>query len=175
MDLLATLDAKLKQGSVRSPIEIDLRVIGQLDQNPEIRLSSPQLSDPADIVSVIATGQLSGDLFGANAVTGLGTGLALGQISGLVEGVASEALGLDLVEIDSDGSDLVIRIGKYLTSDLFTSLGYVVVPSPTDRSATDDTRFVAGLDYELYSWLLAQGEYSGERGIGGGLRTEIAW
>ncbi len=175
VNLLATLDAKLKQGSTRSPIEINLNVNGNLDQNPEVRLSSPQLSDPADIVSVIATGQLSGDLFGANAVTGLGTGLALGQISGLVEGVASEKLGLDLVEIDSDGSDLVIRIGKYLTNNLFTSVGYVVVPSPTDRSATDDTRFVAGLDYELLAWLLLQGEYSGERGLGGGLRTERAW
>ena len=175
VDLLATLDARLKQGSARTPIEIQLLVQGNLDQNPEIRLRSDQLSDPADIVSVIATGQLSGDLFGANAFTGAATGIALGQISSLVEGAAGQALGLDLVEIDTDGSDLVVRIGKYLTNSLFTSIGYVVVPSPTDRRTTDDTRFTAGLDYELMNWLLLQGEFSGERGLGGGLRYEFTW
>ncbi|MEM1055755.1 MAG: translocation/assembly module TamB domain-containing protein [Bacteroidota bacterium] len=174
VDLLSTLEARLKQGSSRTPIEIELRVTGDLDQNPEIRLTSPQLSDPADIVSVIATGQLAGDLFGSGALQSAGTSLALGQITGIVEGVG-QSFGLDLVEIDTDGSDLVIRVGKYLTSDLFTSLGYVVVPSADDRQATEDSRFIANLDYELKRWLMAQGEYSGERGIGGGLQFEFAW
>ncbi|HIG75481.1 MAG TPA: translocation/assembly module TamB [Bacteroidetes bacterium] len=174
VDLLAALEARLKQGSARTPIEIELRVAGRLNENPDIRLSSPQLSDPADIVSVIATGQLAGDLFGSSALTSAGTNLALGQITGIVEGVG-QSFGLDLVEIDTDGSDLVIRVGKYLTSDLFTSVGYVVVPSATDRRVTDDTRFIANLDYELLEWLMAQGEYSGDRGVGGGLQFEIAW
>lgn len=173
VDLLATLEARFKQGSARTPIEINLRVNGQLDQNPEIRLSSPQLSDPADIVSVIATGQLASDLFGTNALTNTAQNLVASQATGFVEGLG-ESIGLDLIEIDTDGSDLVVRGGLYLSEALFFSLGYVVVPNPTDRDATEDTRIVALLDYELKSWLLLQGERSAERGYGGGLRFEFA-
>ena len=175
VDLLATLEARLRQNATQTPIEINLSMSGRLDQNPEIRLSSPQLADPADIASVVATGQLSGDLFGSNAVTGALTGAGLGYFSSLVEGIAGEQLGLDLVEIDTDGSDLVIRVGKYLTNAVFASVGYVAIPSPNDRGVTEDTRFIGLLDYELKRWLVLQGEYSGERGVGGGLRYEFAW
>ena len=175
IDLLATLDARFQQGSTRTPVQIELLVAGRLNENPEIRLRSDQLSDSADIVSVIATGQLADQLLGAGAIQGAATGLALGSLSGIVEGLASESLGLDVVQIDSDGSDLVIRVGKYLTDLLFVSGGYVVRSAADRRAQRNESPFVATLDYELLDWLLAQGELSGERGVGGGLSYEFAW
>lgn len=123
---------------------------------------------------MIATGQLASDLFNTGALSNTAQNLVASQVTGFAEGLG-ESIGLDLIEIDTDGSDLVIRGGLYLSDALFFSLGYVVVPSPTDRDATDDTRIVALLDYELKNWLLLQGERSAERGYGGGLRFEFAW
>ena len=176
VDLQASLDIKLTQTLAgQSAATVLLGVNGQLNDNPEIRLSSDPALDPADIVSLIATGQLAGES-GASSLGSTGAGLLLGSASGLLEGFASESLGLDLaeVEIEADGS-LVVKVGKYLTNRLFLTAGYV--PSRGTSSARSESQIPiqVTLDYELLRWLQAQTEYSGQRGLGGGANAEIAF
>ncbi|HEX8387344.1 MAG TPA: translocation/assembly module TamB domain-containing protein, partial [Rubricoccaceae bacterium] len=176
VDLEASLDVRLAQTlSGQSSVTILLAVNGQLDDSPEVRLSSAPALDPADIVSIIATGQLS-DNFGTGSLGSTGAGIGLGFVSGIAEGLASESLGLDLaqVDIESDGS-IVIRVGKYLTNRIFLTAGFIPSSGSGGARAESDLPIQVTLDYELLQWLQAQTEYSGQRGLGGGASAEISF
>ena len=175
VDLSATLDVRLA-GSVagQSSATITLAAQGQLDENPTIRLTSNPTMEAADIVSVIATGRLADEFVGTGALAGAGTNFALGLASGWVEGLANEGLGLELAQINYEGGDLVIEVGDYLTSRAFWTAGIVL---PVGETSRDEERLpiLFTLDYALLRWLSAQGEVSGQRGLGGGLNAETAW
>lgn len=177
VDLGATLDVRLS-GTLagRSSAQITLGVVGRLDDNPEIRLSSDPPMEPADILSVIATGQLADNLAAGSALGGALEGAFFGQIGGLLEGFASRNLGLDLAQVDvGDGGTLVIRVGKYLSRRLFFTGGFIVNPTQTAAGREAQVPVELTLEYQLLRWLAAQGEYSGQRGLGGGLETQITW
>ena len=176
VDLTATLDARLA-GSVagRSSATITLTASGRLDDNPTIRLSSDPAMEPADIVSVIATGRLADELASTGAAQGLAVGLGLGRASSLVEGIASRSLGLEMAQIDYEGGDLVIKFGDYLSSRVFWTLGAIVPLGSNAEQDRSGPPVLATLDYELLRWLSAQTEYSGQRGVGAGLNYEVAW
>lgn|GEM_PF-2159305 len=177
VDLGATLDVRLT-GTLagQSSAQITLDVAGRLDDNPEIRLSSNPAMDPADIISVIATGQLSDNFASGSALGGVLGGALYGEIGGLLEGFASSNLGLDLAQIDvGEGGAVVIRVGKYLSNRLFFTGGFVVNPTQTAATRESQVPVELTLDYQLLRWLAAQGEFSGRRGLGGGLETQIAW
>ena len=177
VDLLANLDVKLA-GSVagQSSATITLTVMGNLDDNPRIVFSSNPAMEPADILSVIATGQLADNFASASAVGGVLTGAVAGQLGGLLEGLASRNLGLDLAQIDvGENGTLVIRVGKYLTNRLFLTGGFVVNQASAASSREGEVPIEITLDYQLMRWLQAQTEYSGQRGVGGGLEAEVTW
>ncbi len=175
VDIAATLDVRLA-GTIagQSSATITLAVNGQLNDNPSIRLSADPSMEAADIVSLIATGRLAGDFSGGGGLAGAGLGVGIGALSGVAEGLASEKLGLDVATIDYEGNDLVIKFGDYLSSRAFWTAG-VIVPLGTTSQGEQRLPFVLGLDYELKKWLLAQTEYSGQRGLGGGIGVETAW
>ena len=175
VDLRATLDVRLA-GTIagQSSATITLAVNGRLDDNPEIRLSSDPAMEAADIVSIIATGRLAGDFSGGGSLADAGLGVGIGALSNVAEGLASENLGLDVAQIDYEGGDLVIKFGDYLSSRAFWTAG-VIVPLGSTSQGEQRLPFVLGLDYELLSWLRAQSEYSGQRGLGGGVGVETAW
>ncbi|WP_420456358.1 translocation/assembly module TamB domain-containing protein [Rubrivirga sp.] len=175
VDIAATLDIRLA-GTIagQSSATITLAVNGQLDDNPSIRLSSDPSMEAADIVSLIATGRLAGDFSGGGGIAGAGLGVGIGALSGVAEGLASEKLGLEVAQIDYEGTDLVIKFGDYLSTKAFWTLG-AIVPLGSTSQGEQRLPFILGLDYELLSWLQAQTEYSGQRGLGGGLGVETAW
>ncbi|WP_412068985.1 translocation/assembly module TamB domain-containing protein [Rubrivirga sp. IMCC43871] len=175
VDLAATLDIRLP-GSVagQSSATITLSAEGRLDDNPTIRLSANPAMEAADIVSLIATGRLADDFVGTGALAGAGTGFLLGQASGVFEGLASEKLGLEMVQIDYEGGDLVLKFGDYLASRLFWTAG-VIVPLGDTSQGEQRLPLLLSLDYELLRWLSAQAEYSGQRGVGAGLDYELSW
>ena len=177
VDIQASLDIKLAQSLAgQSAATVLLGVTGQLDRNPEVRLSSDPALDPADIVSLIATGQLAGQGGGGGSALGVGAGFGLGYVSGAIEGLASRSLGLDLAQVDitADGA-VVLRVGKYLTNRIFLTTGYVTSRASGSSRSDGGVPIEATLDYELYRWLQAQIEYSGNRGLGGGANVEIAF
>ena len=175
VDIQASLDIKLAQSLAgQSAATVLLGVNGQLDRNPEVRLSSDPALDPADIVSLIATGQLAGQ--GGGTALGVGAGFGLGYVSGAIEGLASRRLGLDLAQVDitADGA-VVLRVGKYLSNRIFLTTGYVTSRASGSSRSEGGVPLEATLDYELYRWLQAQIEYSGQRGLGGGANVEVAF
>ncbi|GAB5536840.1 MAG: translocation/assembly module TamB [Rubricoccaceae bacterium] len=181
IDLEASTDIRLPGASssaARGEVTIVLDVTGQFDQNPEIRLSSNPQLEASDIVALIVTGQLADNL-ASTAVLGSATqGLLFNAGSGIIQDVLSNSLGLSLdlfqVETATNG-DLLLRVGRYLGQRTFVTAGIPVYESQQAGSLQDENRFVFTLEYQLLRWLQAQGEYGGERGVGGGLGTEYAW
>ena len=175
VDLAAELDVKLA-GTIagQSSATITLGVTGRFNEDLAIRFSANPAMEQADIVSLIATGRLADDLFGASAATGLASGVALGRASSILEGAASRGLGLETAQIDYEGGDLVIKVGDYLSSRVFWTAG-VIVPLGGVEQGQGGLPIVLGLDYQLLQWLSAQTEYSGQRGLGGGVGLERAW
>ena len=178
VDINADLDVRLA-GTVggRSSVTITLAVDGQFNEDLTVRLGSTPTLDQADIVSLIATGRLASEGF-AGGGGGLGSaaqGVVLGRAAGIVEGLASERLGIELAQIDYEGGNLVIKFGDYLSRQVFWTVGYV--GAGQQQEAGRLPVFLA-LDYELLrvlNGLSAQAEYSGQRGAGGGVSYETAW
>jgi translocation and assembly module TamB len=178
VNLGAKLDIRLP-GSVagQTSATINLAITGPLDQNPEIRLTSDPVMDPTDIVSLIATGQLSDQFVGGGALTGALTGALFGQLSGVADRLANQLPGLDLVQIDiGEDGELVVRLGTYFTERLFATVGTTVNSSTRRDRSSGGTLFT--LDYQLLQWLRVQTEarlQNDTPDVGGGLSAEIAW
>lgn len=171
VDLQATLDIRTDPSVGTTAVEITLLAQGRLADDLTITLSSNPQLDNADIVSLIASGRLSEDLFGGGALVGTVEGLALSQLSGLLEGITGNALGLDVVQIDQEPGGLVIRLGKHLSTKAFVSLGQPISTSDAGGQATNNPQIT--FEYALLRWLLLQLEY--EDGVGGGLIYEYAF
>ena len=175
INLAAELDVKLA-GSIagQSSATINLAVTGRFNDNLEIRFSSNPTMEQADIVSLIATGRLADDVFGTGTITSAASSVALGRVSSVLEGAASRGLGLETAQIDYEGNDLIVKVGDYLSSKVFWTAGFVV-PVGGSSQQEQGLPIILGLDYQLLEWLAAQSEYSGQRGLGGGLGFERAW
>lgn len=158
IDLQAALDIRTDPSAATSAVQITLAVAGRLGNDLTITLSSDPALDNADIVSLIATGRLAEDFFGGGALGGggggLGEGFLVGQLAGLVEGVAGNTLGLDVVNISQEPGGLVIELGKYITNRAFVTVGYPLGGEEQGNAAVQVT-----LEYALLRWLLAQVEY----------------
>ncbi len=173
-DITASLGVRLSQSqslSGQSAVTILLTVNGRLNENPAITLSSDPVLEPSDIISLIATGQLASNA-GAGAAVGAGTGLLLGSVSSGIEQAANESLGLDLTQVSVENGAVVIKVGKYLSERIFATLGFVVSRSAGNARSETELPIQATLDYEILQWLQAQGEISGQRGVGGGIAVE---
>ncbi len=176
VDLQAVLGIRTDPTVGTTAVEINLLVSGRLGNDLTITLSSTPQLDNADIVSLIVTGQLAENALGGGALAGAGEGFFLGQISGLAEGLGSsfgESIGfsLDVVQIDQTPNGLVIRLGKYLTSKAFVSLGLPINTSGQNLLQQNNAELT--LEYALIRWLLLQLEY--RNGVGGGLIFEYAY
>lgn len=94
----------------------------------------------------------------------IGRGLALGQLSGLLQGALQSSLGLDIVDIEGEdnwntGS---VTIGKYLTRNLFLSYSREFSLNKRSKISHPD---VVTLEYQIFRWLylqaVSQGNNSG--------------
>src|SRR5690606_11996500 len=120
-----------------------------------------------------ATGQPAGEAF-----QGAGVGnLAFSQLGSVIEGVAANSLGLDVVEVTQrPNGALVVTFGRYVTNRAFVSVSQVVTPGSGQRSPEEESRlFEATLEYRLVDWLLLRLERRNLIGEGGGLQVEFAY
>ncbi len=183
-DMLLELEAEYQvrsRDSREDQVVIVLGVTGRLDSlDLALESRNPPGLDMADIVAYIATGrpasegfQLGGSGGAAEAIGELGTAAFLTQVTGWVEGVAGEELGLDVIEIEQDGLlGTRITAGKYVTRRL-----YVAVSEPiafgTDETAIDYREDFARritLEYEVTNWLLTRLVRDGSN-----LRFNLLW
>ncbi len=116
-----------------SQVTILLSVSGRLERlNLEFSSENPSGLELPDIISYIVFGRPAGQALaslapgsngGGGGLLGRGAGLALGQLAGVVEGLAGEELGLDVVEIEPDGlQGAKLTVGKYVSPRLFAAV-----------------------------------------------------
>ncbi len=177
LDFTATADIRIP-GSVsgQSSVTVTLTASGQFNDDPTFRLTSSPSLEQADIVSLIATGRLASE--GAGAVGGLGQQLVFGGLSAALENAAGNLSSFDVqVDVDASGA-VVVRLGRYLTDQLFATVGYAY-DSAGAAGRGEDSGAVFTLDYAIRQWLAAQGEVqvSPGQGVdpGGGLSAEFSW
>lgn len=85
----------------------------------------------------------------------LGKSLALGQLSGLVQGALQSSLGLDVVDISGDDNWTTgnVTLGKYLTKNLFLSYSRNFAFDKKNKIAHPDEVI---LEYQIFKWLYLQ-------------------
>lgn len=155
------------RGNPDSPeVTITLDIDGTM-RDLSLTLGSEPEMENADIVSYLATGRpaSTGLAVGGEGEGGLGsigTDYALGQVTGLVEGLAAEGIGLDVVEIEADGlRGATLVAGRFVNPKV-----YVGFRQPIGQEARDDTdsgdvnRTEVELEYEALRWLLLNMEAS---------------
>ena len=100
----------------------------------------------------------------------------MSQLGSIVEGLAANRLGLDVVEVTQrpDGA-IVATFGTYLTNRVFASVSPVLTPSSSSARGEDESRFEATLEYQLLNWLLLQLEQRNQGGTGGSAQIEFAY
>ena len=180
INLKASTDIRLPGASssaAQGEVTVFLDVTGQFDANPEIRLSSSPQLDASDIVALIVTGQLADDLASTAVVGSVGRSVGLNVVSGIAQNL-SNSLGfnLDLFQVETAANgDLLLRVGRYLGQRTFVTAGIPLPVSQQTNALQEGTGYVFTLEYQLLRWLQAQGEYGGERGVGGGFGTEYSW
>ena len=178
MDVEAEYQVRSRQNAGQPEATIILSLSGRLE-NLELELNSdPPGMENTDILSYIATGRPAGQTFqlGGGLLAG-GADLAASQIANIVEGVAAQELGLDVMEIQQSGlrgAELIA--GKYVSPKLFVGVSQPVTftstardPNQSGANATEIT-----LEYEIIDWLLLR--FSGGRtSLQGNLLWEYAY
>lgn len=145
-----------------------------------VELSSTPPLDASDMVAYLVTGRpasqsLSGG--GEGSLTDAGGALALGRLSGAVEAYAREEVGLDVVEITSDGLDgLTLLAGRYISPELYLGIRQPVAlqgssEAPTQRAPNTEIE----LEFQAVRWLLMNIRAGGRRGVEFFVRSRIAY
>ncbi len=148
-----------------NPVTIYLDVIGSILDEGELSLqlsSDPAILDESDIISYIATGRPAAEAFQMAEVNTLQVGrdIAVKQLTNLIAGAAGAELGLDVVEIEQEGSrGITLTAGKRISRDLFASVSWPIALS-TGRAAQPGTSTEGNkqiiIEYSLFEWFLAR-------------------
>lgn len=141
-------------------VTITLSLEGRLSERLDLTLGSdPQMTN-ADILSFLATGQPARSGLGGEEVL---QGLALPQLTMLMEGIAEAGLGLDVVTIEQRAGTPHLTAGSYVSSRLFVSVSQPLGdPSGPATSRVRDNVPIITAEYEVANWLLLQLMQHGE-------------
>lgn len=161
-EMLLQVEAEYEVPSRLNPgqpeVVITLRLDGRLD-DLEFDLSSDPAMENTDIVSYIATGRPASESLqfgGSDFNNQVLVGVAATQLSGLVEGIASQSLGLDVVDIEQDGlKGTRLTAGKYVTPRLFVGVTQPITFSGGSSALVEEQRELT-LEYKVLEYLLLQ-------------------
>jgi translocation and assembly module TamB len=166
IDIRAGLEAPSGIGRA-SAATVFIGFQGRLADGPELTLSADPPMETADIACVMATGRPCGEAFQGGAVGDI----ALNQLGALVQGVAAEGLGLDVVEVTQRPTgEIVVTFGAYVTNRTFAAVSQPVTegqPSATQQTTTMAPEVL--IEYEALHWLLLRAERRNIGGVGGTL------
>ena len=153
------------QNSQGEAITILMNAEGSIQDKDGLTLelrSEPVSLDQADIISYIATGRPAAEAFqlSGGGTLEVGTDLALNQLTNLIASAAGAELGLDVVEIQQEGSrGATVTAGKYVSRRLFASVSWPIsfntgTTSPTGAGTESNKEVV--IEYEVFKWLLVR-------------------
>ena len=151
-----------KRGGQRDAVTIFMDVDGSLHgpDGLELELSSAPVSlDQADIISYIATGLPAADAFqlAGTGTLQVGGDLARQQLAQLIAAAAGAGLGLDIVEIQMEGSrGATITAGKYVSRRLFASVSLPMTASENSGVVDSKSNRELTIEYSIFAWLLAR-------------------
>ena len=164
-----------------NPGEPEVVLTLQVEGTPnalDLELSSSPTLEASDMVSYLVTGRPASQSLeggGNGSLTDAGGALALGRLSGAVETYAREQVGLDVVEITTDGTDgVTLLAGRYLSPSF-----YLGVRQPISLRSSDDP--TQGADPEIEAelqavrWLLLNMRVGGRSGVEFYVRSRIAY
>ncbi len=149
-----------QQNNQQDPITILLGITGSLGESEELVLtlgSEPVSLDQADIISYIATGRPAADAFQLERPASLVAG---GELAQLIAAAAGAGLGLDVVEIQLEGSrGATVTAGKRVSRRLFASVSWPLSfsgKSDAVRAGAVDSNKEVIIEYSIFAWLLAR-------------------
>ena len=151
-----------QRGGGQDAVTIIMDVEGSLHGSDglELELSSEPISlDQADIISYIATGRPAADAFqlAGTGTLQVGGDLARQQLAQLIAAAAGAGLGLDVVEIQMEGSrGATITAGKYVSRRLFASVSLPLSASEDSGAADSRSNRELTIEYSIFAWLLAR-------------------
>lgn len=139
-------------------VVITLNLDGRMTDQLDLQLGSEPQMPNADILSYLATGRpASSSLWlggGGEEVLG---GLALDQITMLMEGIASAGLGLDVVTIEQRSGTQHLTAGSYVSPRLFLAVSQPIGDlTGTRATGVRDNTPTITVEYEVTNWLLVQ-------------------
>ena len=184
-DMLLDLEAEynVRSRGREDQVVIVLGVTGRLDSlDLQLESRNPPGLDYANIISYIATGRPASESFqlggagGAGAgerLADLGSAAFLNQVTGWVEGVAGEELGLDVIEIEQSGIEGTrITAGKYVTNRLFVSVSEPLSWSTSENATAWQEQYDRRItvEYEVTNWLMSRFVRDGSN-----LRFHLLW
>ncbi|MEP0547726.1 MAG: translocation/assembly module TamB domain-containing protein [Rhodothermales bacterium] len=145
----------------------------QAEDGLELTLSADPAMENTDIISYIATGRPAGTAFQGGAGA---SNLAVSQLASIVEGLAANSLGLDVVEVTQRPDEaIVVTFGSYVTSRTFASVSQVVVEGRGRREEQDGRIPEVTIEYQLLNWLLLRLERRNTGGTGGAAQIELSY
>ena len=155
---LTALYEQRARSSQESEVRITLSLEGRPD-NLTPTLSSEPSMDTRNILSYLATGRPADELFsggsGQNGGGNLGTQVLLGQATNLVENLAANELGMDVVrlQIRTSGTSY-LTLGRYFTPRFFVSIEQPVTTS--NLNGPQSTAYLPDLtmEYQLTDTLM---------------------
>jgi hypothetical protein len=146
-----------------------------------LELSSSPPLDPSDMVAYMVTGRPAAETLGGSdeggSLTDAGEAFALGRLSGAVEAYAREQVGLDVVEITTDGlQGMILVAGRYVSPSLYLGIRQ---PLSLQRSSGDASERPPEpeleVELEAVRWLLVNLQVGGRSGLELFLRSRIAY
>ena len=174
IDVRAEQDVRLRGGAVQgSAATIVFLFQGQLDDSEIVLTSNPPLPQ-ADIVSLIATGQLAGDIGAAGLGAGVLSNALTQRAGGLTEALGLGQLDLFQVEVNPQGQ-LVVRVGKYLSDQIFATGSFAQRADGVDALDSFTDVYQGTLEYQLLEWLALQGALGDRTGVEAGGQARISW
>lgn len=178
LDLRAEYEVPSRDNPGNPEVTIALDITGTPD-DLRLDLSSTPPLEASDMVSYLAVGRpadrgLGG---GEGSLSQTGGALALGALSGAVEAYAREEVGLDVVEITTDGLEGVILLaGRYLSPELYLGIRQPVSLQRGSGEASEG-RPEPEVEVELQAvrWLLLNLQAGGRAGVEFFVRSRIAY
>jgi hypothetical protein len=118
-----------------------------------------------------------GDGEGSTSLTGTGGALALGQLSAAVETYAREQVGLDVVEITTDGLEgVTLLAGRYLSPRLYLGIRQPLSFQRSEGEASQRTPDPeVEVELEAVRWLLLNLQAGGRTGVEFFVRSRISY
>jgi translocation and assembly module TamB len=169
VDLSTTYTVPSRGNPNDAEATIILQITGTQD-DLSLTLSSEPPMENADIVSYIATGRPAGGALSVEAsesqgggVASAGADLALGQLTGVIEGAAARSVGLDVVEIRQEGfREATLAAGKYVSPRVYVGFAHPLTLRESDGlSLGDEGQSEIEVEIEALRWLLINLEGSG--------------